>query len=69
MHIQRHSRVKPERFALLGLMSLVASSSSALTIDTNPTYDGNLNEGWLGSGQSLDSRSDAKQAPKYKLLF
>jgi hypothetical protein len=34
--------------------SLVASSSaSILTVDTNPNWDGSINNGWLGSGQSI----------------
>ncbi len=46
----------------MNLKSLIASAAialatatgaSALTVDTNPTWDGSINDGWDGSGQSL----------------
>ena len=42
---------------ILGLLAvgLLAGpmAASALVIDTNATWDGNINSGWLGSGQSI----------------
>jgi len=41
-------------FSVLAVGLLAGSSAAqALTIDTNPTWDGNINDGWDGSGQSL----------------
>jgi len=41
-------------FALVVLgATLIAAVSQAATIDTNPTWDGNVNDSWFGSGQSL----------------
>jgi hypothetical protein len=46
------------RLALLGaaVTSTLAARpalAATITIDTNPTWDGNTNQGWLGSGQSF----------------
>ena len=41
------------RSTIFALATLAASAASALTIDTNPTWDGSINDGWDGSGQSL----------------
>lgn len=41
------------RSTVFALATLAASAASAVTIDTNPTWDGSINEGWAGSGQSL----------------
>ena len=35
------------------LLALAPLSAQAITIDTNATWDGNINSGWAGSGQSL----------------
>ena len=41
------------RSTVFALATLAASAASAVTIDTNPTWDGSINNGWAGSGQSL----------------
>lgn len=41
------------RSTLFALATIAASAASAATIDTNPTWDGSVNDGWYGSGQSL----------------
>jgi hypothetical protein len=41
------------RSTVFALATLAASAASAVTIDTNATWDGNINSGWGGSGQSL----------------
>jgi len=46
-------KFKSTLFAIASILVGIGSASAATTIDTTGTWDGSINNGWYGSGQSL----------------